>query len=105
MSIKAKIPSTYYTEEGIKNLGVQDIAKQYMYHQALENKEEDREYKNIFVSPGNEDKRFSQITMPLFENKVIYSVIVEGNKILQNYIDGKRKKEAYLLELCSKKTL
>ena len=29
------VDAKYYTEEGIKNLGVQDIAKQYMYHQAF----------------------------------------------------------------------
>ncbi|OQY42230.1 MAG: hypothetical protein B6227_02760 [Fusobacteriia bacterium 4572_74] len=95
------VDAKYYTEEGIKGLAVQDIAKQYMYHQALENKEEDRKYRNIFISPGNEDKKFSEITMPLFKGKIIYSVIVDGNKLLKSYIDGKREKEEYLLDLCS----
>jgi len=97
------VDAKYYTEEGIKDLGVQDIAKQYMYHQALEIKGENKKYKNIFISPGKKDKKFSEITMPLFKDKIIYSVIVEGNKLLQSYIEGKREKEEYLLELCSEK--
>lgn len=95
------VDAKYYTEEGIKNLGVQDIAKQYMYHQALENKEENKEYINIFISPGNMDKKLSSITMPLFDEKIIYSVIVDGNKLLKNYINGVRVEEGYLLNLCN----
>lgn len=95
------VDAKYYTEERIKNLGVQDIAKQYMYHQALENKSKGKEYRNIFISPGNEDKKLSKITMPLFEDKVIYSVIVDGNKLLEKYIGGKRAEEGYLLNLCN----
>ena len=99
------VDAKYYTEKGIKDLGVQDIAKQYMYHQALENKDEKKEYRNIFISPGNKDKRFSEITMPLFGNKIIYSVIVDGNELLQKYVDGKREKEEYLLKLCNGKSI
>ena len=75
------IDAKYYTEKRIRDLGVQDIAKQFMYHSAFEKEGKEKEYLNVFLSPGKEDKKLSRITMPLFKEKEIYSLIINGNEI------------------------
>jgi len=95
------IDAKYYTEKGMIGLGVQDIAKQFMYHSAFEKEYPLKEYKNILLSPGNIDinKKISKITMPLFIGKEIFALILDGNMVLNYYIRGERIKRKEVLNL------
>lgn len=80
------IDAKYYTKEGLKDMAIQDIAKQFLYLEGIR-EEIKGEYRNIFVSPGVENKYNGKIILPLFQGELVDSWILNGEEIFKNYIE------------------
>lgn len=79
------IDAKYYTKEGLKDMAIQDIAKQFLYLEGIR-EEVKGEYRNIFVSPGVEDKYNGKIVLPLFEGESLESFVFDAKRLFSAYI-------------------
>ena len=82
------IDAKYYTEAGLEKMAIQDIAKQFLYLEAIKG-EIKGEYKNIFISPGTENKFYSDIVISLFPNEKVISIFLNAEEIFNNYVENK----------------
>jgi len=91
----------YYNEKGFcRNLGVQDIAKQFMYEKALEEQiPVNGKVKNIFLVPGKGERYISSVEMGIFPNKSVYALTLDAEKVLKDYLKGNKRDIEELISL------
>jgi len=95
------LDAKYYKAESFcQDLGVQDIAKQFMYEKALEDlKPEGGEIKNIFLVSGREDKYISSVEMGIFSGMKVDAISLDSIKILRMYKRGGKMDSEKVIEL------
>ncbi len=91
----------YYNEENFcNNLGVQDIAKQFMYETALKEKiPENGKAVNIFLVPGSEEKYISRVSMGIFPYMNVHAVTLDGEKLFKSYLKREKRNIEELMGL------
>ena len=91
----------YYVEEWFcEKLGVQDIAKQFMYEKSLEEMiSEGGKTVNIFLVPGREEKYISSVSMGIFPNMKVHALAINGKELLSMYRQRRRRGIEELIRL------
>lgn len=95
------IDAKYYTKEGLKDMAIQDIAKQFLYLEGIR-EEIKGEYRNIFVSPGVEESFYSEIKLHLFSLEKIESIFLNAEDIFNFYIYNKKINKNIFLSIFGK---
>lgn len=92
------IDAKYYTKEGLKDMAIQDIAKQFLYLEGIR-EEIEGEYRNIFISPGIDGNFYSNVKLPLFLHEKIESIFLNAKDIFKCYTENKKMNKTILLDL------